>query len=1301
MASNEDILMQFTAQEDVSSVVSSMESAVTSSLEAITSAMDALDLGLANLVTSAEAVSLAFDEVESSFDSAESSADSFQTTVDGISSDNVSSVSSETDSLGSSFSSAGDEAGNLSSAIDGISSGSISDVESDVEGLSEALSNASGEATNLGTEVNSQDTSALQTNMLNDLESASSKIAGLGMTAVESASAAEQGWLRFGNAINNTGGNWEAQEDSVKSWVKTFSNNMGRSVADTRTAMTTFMNMGMSVEDTEKTMKAVSNYAAQFGMSQADASKNIQMAFMGAGRAVKKLGLDIADFKDEAGNVDKEKLLQAIMEKTDGAAEKYANTYEARVQRMNNAINSLRTDFGKEIMNTIEPLIPLVQQAFTAFSNLPQPIKSTILSFAGLAGGAAIVAGPLLKLKAYMNMAGVSAGTLTSGVKTLFNGFRTLASGGGIQQAITKLKEFAKAKMLAETGGGATSGLGKAKGAGKGMSTVATETEKVVANAGKTGGLGGAASSAGAGMQSTGVGLKAIGQGAMSMLAPLLEIAVVVAVLIPVITALAAEALLCLKGLQLLLDALDFDSIDLSGTIESIKQIGQALFEMGVAMAAMTFSNIMTSLAMLTSGLTGLVNPVQVAGTLLQQASTELQKLGNVKVDPSVAENLKGISTALGAVASSMGSLTNVVLSMALGNLATLGGLLGNVKTAISTAREEITHAAEEIGKIKDLPDIDEGAVSKLKKVSESLESVSTAMEALRGIRDGYNWDSFVQGIFGGVNIQTALENVKQDIIDAGNALQDFNDIPEIPQGLGDKLKNIGDSLSGISTAMDSLGSLRDDYVWDSVLDFFRGDVITALNGAKSTLTDAANALSSLQSLPDVPDGIYTKVQRIGTSAKNVANVLNGMNNLAFPNILGMVMIPTNIAMSRGVLMNVATQLVTLQSLPEIPDGIYTKVQRIGTSAQGVARVLTIMNNTPFPDVFSLVGLPVKIAAARGVLQQAGTQLASLAALPEIPEGIYTKVQRIGTSARNVGMAVMSINTIPFVGFDIGMRVGMAVNAVKTAANQLNSLSGVAMGGGIGAILANVRNAVVQLRATLAAMAGGFRSSGVAIGAGLRGGIAQGLAGLSGMVVARVSSGMAAGVGPATSGGARIGLSATNSFRNSFKIAQIASMELQNATNALANGSGAFYSKVREIAEQAVKEAKSAAGVASPGYIARMWGAEMGYSAMMIGDKGSQVISSIRNVTQSAVNSFDPNLANQLAFSTDSLGMGRLNGIRQMGQSTMTGNSQNPVSIIIGEGAIQLDARNLTTTESRQIMINALEGLDDIKEIIT
>ena len=266
-------------------------------------------------------------------------------------------------------------------------------------------------------------------------------------------------------------------------------------------------------------------------------------------------------------------------------------------------------------------------------------------------------------------------------------------------------------------------------------------------------------------------------------------------------------------------------------------------------------------------------------------------------------------------------------------------------------------------------------------------------------------------------------------------------------------------------------------------------------------------------------------------------------------------------------------------------------------------------------------------------------------------------------------------------------------------ANELTGLQGMSVAGNIGQALASIRTAIVQLRGTLNAMRGGFRAAGVGIGSSVKSGIRAGIAGLNGVISSGVSSGMSAGVGPARSGGAQIGNSAKNAFQTSFKIAQIASMELQNATNALANGSGAFYSKVREIASQAVEEAKSAAGVQSPGHIAHMWGDEMGYSSMMIETRGKGIIGSIRKVTSNAVNAFNPNLTGQLGLSTPNLDASRLDAVRRMNQSTGLGQSQRPVAIHIGAGAIQLDARNLTTTESRQIMINALEGLDDIKNI--
>ena len=133
---------------------------------------------------------------------------------------------------------------------------------------------------NTGSAFNSasQRAGALKTAVGGAVTAMSASMLGYAKSAVDSAMTAEQEWNKFGNAVNNTGGNWDQQSDEIRSWVKEYSNSMGRSVADTRSAMTTYMNMGMSLKESQDAMNATSNYAAQMGMSQEQAAGQLQKA---------------------------------------------------------------------------------------------------------------------------------------------------------------------------------------------------------------------------------------------------------------------------------------------------------------------------------------------------------------------------------------------------------------------------------------------------------------------------------------------------------------------------------------------------------------------------------------------------------------------------------------------------------------------------------------------------------------------------------------------------------------------------------------------------------------------------------------------------------------------------------------------------------------------------------------------------------------------------------------------------------------------------------------------------------------
>ena len=254
---------------------------------------------------------------------------------------------------------------------------------------------------------------ALKTAVGGAVTAMSASMLGYAKSAVDSAMTAEQEWNKFSNAVDKNGGNWDKQSDEIKKWVRDYSNEMGRSVADTRAAMTTYMSMGMSFKDSQDAMKATSNYAAQMGLSQEQAAGQLQKAFMGNGKALKSLGLDIKNYKDETtGAVDKQKLLTDILNRTGGAADKYADSSTAKFQRLNNVLAGLKTDFGAAIMDAITPLIPVVQGFLDAINNLPGPVKTVGFAAIALGAGIGIIAGPLMSVIGLMETLGFTLPTI-------------------------------------------------------------------------------------------------------------------------------------------------------------------------------------------------------------------------------------------------------------------------------------------------------------------------------------------------------------------------------------------------------------------------------------------------------------------------------------------------------------------------------------------------------------------------------------------------------------------------------------------------------------------------------------------------------------------------------------------------------------------------------------------------------------------------------------------------------------------------------------------------------------------------
>ena len=837
-----------------------------------------------------------------------------------------------------------------------------------------------------------------------------------------------------------------------------------------------------------------------------------------------------------------------------------------------------------------------------------------------------------------------------------------------------------KSKSMKKSGQ-AMEGLGEVAGmipAGVGAEAAAGATEATVASA----------------------GLSGLGASISSMLAPLLTIAAVVAIMIPVVVALAAEALIFIRALAEVFKALNFDKLDLSGDIDGLKQIGVAIWELCKAMAAVVATSWLTMVYQGISAIMLFNDPIKVAVDELKKTATLIKGFSEIIIPENVPSNLQILSTSLGAVAKAMWSLESVGVSVLAGSVLTLNGYLGTLSQNLAIAKKELTESAKQINSMSELDTIDEGVASKLEAVTSSLANVGEAMGALSGVNWDINMGNIVNlgGAFG--TITSHLEDAKDEIIKAAPVINQFSSLPDIDQSAGEKLKKVSDGIKNVADSLKNLNSLSssmggDNGALGTILKKLQ--IGTSIRAAKSALTDAAKQLQGLNDLPDIPDGIKTKLSKIGSTTATVINTLKPLTSIQNMNV-NSANIASKVAQARYAISNSAIHLASLAGISTIPDDIPTKLSKVGSTAATLINTLKPLTSIANSEV-NAGAINTKVAQARYAISNAATHIASLAGISTIPENIGETLNRVSTSARQVATAATNLNTIPVV-TATSANIMLAVTAIKTAIMQLNSLAGTTLNGGIGALLTSVTNALNQLKTTLYAMSSGFYSAGANIGLSIVNGVNTGLAPLSGITIARVASATNSAVGTGRSGGAKIGRAVTQGFKQNLKMAQAMKQEMSYVTQAVNNGISAAKTAARNGAQDVVAEFKRGIETGSPGAMAWATYDEMNYINDFIVSEGKNVVASAKRLGQNIVTGFgNPSLNVGLGSVPTDYNLEQLHGMRTLTSTAQWGKSIQNVELHIHEGAVQLDARNLTTRESKQIMINALEGLDAVTNI--
>ena len=720
----------------------------------------------------------------------------------------------------------------------------------------------------------------------------------------------------------------------------------------------------------------------------------------------------------------------------------------------------------------------------------------------------------------------------------------------------------------------------------------------------------------------------------------------------------------------------------------------------------------------------------------LEQSKDSIVKISHSLkgLDGKLAKIPKNVGKRLQKVADTLTAMNNAMEQLK--SLDEKGGKkqvkFQNYVSMIQTARKSLSDVSKQLSKFSDgkgreLVDMPEGLGGKFKQLAKTLENISTAIDSLSKIDTATEGGDKMKGYY------KMIQSARKSLSDISKQLTLFSngkgrELADIPEGLDTKIQAVATTLTGIATSIESLNKIKEVSGTDSANDF--ESYRTLIEGARVGLSEISNTLKSLGGtyeeggLADVSTEVMTKTETIGKTLYNIALALENLKNI--DNLFGtdsnnnFENYRTLIENAKGGLSEISNSLKLLNEsydnggLADVSTELVGKLKNVTNTIKAVTTAMTEMqllfdtlggngnnqNNgggakiqNPFINTEVQSGDGGATSNIENYKTTIQNSIASLQEVSGLLKDVNTEefgqVGDVGSKINNVKSAISSLSnsatvmqSFPMVdGHVIGYKVGRAVTGLKRASTEMKNLNEGDRVEGISGIIENIKSSIDSLKSSLNGMS--FGVEGTNIGTSLSKGVTSGLSGLSGRVTGAVGKASSAGASRGWTGGAYIAESMNRGFASAINLVDAVNTAMDEAI-------ATIQSRAPELAS-ASDSATVDFGDGGSGD-----SGSVGEGVSTDRDSGTGM-AYIAQTTRGMLNSLNSSNLSQLNL--NKFNQNRMNSVSNMNKNSTMGKGQQPVNIVVNEGAVQLDARNLTTKESRQVMINALEGLDMISGI--
>lgn len=733
---------------------------------------------------------------------------------------------------------------------------------------------------------------------------------------------------------------------------------------------------------------------------------------------------------------------------------------------------------------------------------------------------------------------------------------------------------------------------------------------------------------------------------------------------------------------------------------------GGAAVEAGATGLAATFTSLMVPLLAVSAAI---IIMIPIVAFIVAEAMIFIRLLADfmealnfdsVNLDGAI-NGISQVATALAWVGVAMAAMS--FASIMTGLAVITGGFLG-ITGPLDIAVNAIKEVGEKLSQFNTLS-INPSVATNLQTIGDSLMAVSSAMGALTWTNITTGFSNFVAGALGFSSVTDGLEQAKQDIIDASSKLQEFSSMPVLDESVANNIQNVCDSLASVGDAMSALRSIRDGQNWDDMIGGFIGGIFgeglniqQALNDVKQDIVDASISLSQFTGLTEIPDGIGEKVKKVADTLKSVSEAFELLRGFRDDNIwddmIGGLFGETDInSVLDQIIKDISaasSKLAGLKIGDEINDDLITSIKNVVSALTEVTNAANSLTALPPMEDFNTENMD----SVMSNVQKAADGIKGLT-IGEVNEDVITNIKNVASALTEISGVMTTLTTLPPMdGFDPTI-ISTAVTNVQTAATELSKLSGITVGEDVNGVLGSINTALQTLKDTLA-NASGFSEVSVNIGSQIVSGVQSGLSSLSSTVQSSVSSAISSASGSANSGGSSLGTQVNSGFQSTLNLHSIMDTEMGYVKTSVDNGIAAAKSAAESGAAEVVEAFKSGINVGSPGDIARTMEQEMLYTKGFILGSYGYLRKSAYDAGRVIVDSFGtPNLSLNYLSSNSS----NLDALDTMNSSVSMGQNNSNVTIVVSEGAVNVDARNKTAREAKGIMTLALESMDHITNI--